>query len=564
MIILKKLRYQNFMSVGNNFIEFNLNEFKTTLLVGKNGSGKSGILEALCFVLYGKPFRNINKPQLINSITGKNLLIELEFSSDNNEYLIRRGIKPAIFEIFKNGELIDQRAESKDYQKLIDQTIMKISYKAFCQRVILGSANFVPFMQLTAAARREFIEDLLDIQIFSTMNTLLKDKIQDNKNQLTKIDYQIESTNKLIEINKKHKNQLKSQSKKTIDDNNKQIEELLLKNKQYNESNQLSSIMISDLNAEYSKVRDLELKMSKVTKASTKLQHTMDEYTNEIDFYSSSSQCSQCNQEIAEDFKTKKVLELNSSLEETKTAYQKLELLYSKMLNSLNQFEKLNQKIKQLNDQLIENNNAVAINNKIVANLQNHNKQVEKIEIIDETTHIEQLKLLEGEKRKLLEERELNSVASMLLKDDGIKTKILKQYMPIINNSINRYLDQMGFFCKFEIDENFNESIKSRYRDEFSYASFSEGEKTRIDLALLFTWREIAKCRNSASINLLILDEIMDSSLDASGTDEFVNIIKQLSDQNNIFVISHKIDNTLDKFDRVIQFQKHQNFTQLI
>jgi len=563
MIIFKKLRYQNFMSVGNYVLEFTLDQVKTTLLIGVNGSGKSTISEALCFALYGKPFRNINKPQLVNSITGKNLLVELEFVADEHEYLIRRGIKPAVFEIYRNGQLVDQRAESKDYQKLIDQSIMKISYKAFCQRVILGSANFVPFMQLSAAARREFIEDLLDIQIFSTMNSLLKDKIQNNKSQLAINEQAIQTLNKIIAINQSHNKQLKDQSEQTIHTNNLQIQQYLEMNSKCAETIEQTIQEISSLEAEYKKIVLLEDKMSKVNGAIGKLQFKHEQYNKEMNFYSDSSQCSKCYQEIPEDFKARKVSEIQHSLRDSLDIYQKLKAVHEKLNESFSRFELLNVKIKQLHSIVNENNNTIAVNNRLIINLQKHNKQIEGYEVKDESEYTEQSTELELQRKALLEERELNAIASLLLKDDGIKTKIIRQYIPVINKSINRYLDQMGFFCKFEIDENFNECIKSRHRDEFSYSSFSEGEKTRIDLALLFTWREIAKCRNSASINLLILDEIMDSSLDTSGTDEFVNIMKHLTEHNNVFVISHR-EFVNDKFDRTIQFQKQQNFTKLV
>lgn len=563
MITLHKIRYQNFLASGNQPIEIKLDSAKTTLIVGTNGVGKSTISEALCFALYGKPFRNINKPQLVNSITGKNLLVELEFTADKKSYLIRRGLKPTVFEIFCEGKLIDQSAENKDYQKMIDTSIMKINYKAFCQRVILGSANFVPFMQLAAAARRNFIEDLLDIQIFTTMNQLLKEKVNANKAQLVEVDNQITICNKLLAVNRSHREQLKQQSDQTVDNNNKQIEQYTATIAELQHQNQQLTEKIDKLQQQYSAVVEVQQKVSKVNTAINKLQIDNQKHDNEMQFYSNSSFCSTCEQPIDQQFKHNRIIQLQDKLQSNKITFDKLQQMQDKLSIAIDKFEQLQSKISSLQQQQQQNNNTIMVNNKLICNLQRHNQQVQQYQEVDDTEYLTQLEQLQQQKKMLLEQRELNNIASVLLKDDGIKTQVIKQYIPVINNSINRYLDQMGFFCKFEIDSNFDEKIKSRYRDEFSYSSFSEGEKTRIDLALLFTWREIAKVRNSSSINLLILDEIMDSSLDSSGTDEFVNIISKFSDNNNVIVISHKTENIIDKFERTIQFHKVQNFSQI-
>lgn len=563
MITLHKIRYQNFLASGNQPIEIQLDGAKTTLIVGTNGVGKSTISEALCFALYGKPFRNINKPQLVNSITGKNLLVELEFTADKKSYLIRRGLKPTVFEIFCDGKLIDQSAENKDYQKMIDTSIMKINYKAFCQRVILGSANFVPFMQLAAAARRNFIEDLLDIQIFTTMNQLLKEKVNANKAQLVEVDNQITICNKLLAVNRSHREQLKQQSDQTVENNNKQIDQYTATITELQQQNQQLTEKIDKLQQQYSAVVEVEQKAGKVNTAISKLQIDNQKHDKEMEFYSNSSFCSTCEQPIDQQFKNTRIAQLKDKLQSNKITFDKLQRMQQKLSVAFNKFEQLQSKITALQQQQQQNNNTIMVNNKLICNLQRHNQQVQQYQEVDDTEYLTQLEQLQQQKKMLLEQRELNNIASVLLKDDGIKTQVIKQYIPVINNSINRYLDQMGFFCKFEIDSNFDEKIKSRYRDEFSYSSFSEGEKTRIDLALLFTWREIAKVRNSSSINLLILDEIMDSSLDSSGTDEFVNIISKFSDNNNVIVISHKTENIIDKFERTIQFHKVQNFSQI-
>lgn len=564
MIILKKIRYKNFLSTGNIFTEIELNSNKTTLLYGKNGEGKSTVVDAICFALFGKPFRNINKSQIINSITNKNLLTEIEFTSGNDEYMIRRGMKPNTFEIHKNGKFLNQSAETKDFQEILEKTILKINYKSFCQRVILGSANFTPFMQLPTAARRNFIEDLLDIQIFTTMNTILKDKISKNKNQLSETEKSLEIAEKVIEVNNKHKEQLKQQNQETIINNNKQIEEYTNSNVKIQKENDKLNLKLNKLQEQYSLINNTNDKQNKINNTINKLNDQIEQYSSEMDFYKKSTICSTCEQTINTNFKETKLSELNNSIQENKDKINKLNEVLSETKKKLEKFKVLNEKIHELNTIIQSNNNSITVNNRTIKSLLDQNNKLSLTpEIVNDQHYHDQILELSEKKKILLEQRELNNVALMMLKDDGIKTQIIKQYIPVINKSINQYLDKMEFFCKFEIDENFNEKIKSRHRDEFSYSSFSEGEKTRIDLALLFTWREIAKIRNSSSINLLILDEVMDGSLDSSGTDEFLNIISRFTKENNVFIISHKTDQIMDKFDRTIKFEKIKNFSRI-
>jgi len=563
MIILHKIRYQNFLSTGNLFTEIELDITRNTLIVGTNGAGKSTMMDALCFVLYGKPFRNINKPQLINSITGKNLLVELEFSVDQQHYLIRRGIKPSVFEIYKNGQFIEQSAESKDFQLVIDKTIMKINYKAFCQRVILGSANFTPFMQLTAAARRNFIEDLLDIQIFTTMNNILKETASQNKNSIVEIDNQINVCKQVIEANQVNRKKMQQQAERSMEQFNAQIQSHQHSNKQLNENNEQLEQQINSLRTQIQPINDLKQKIKKATTAIAKLQTEKQQQINEIEFYSNSSNCSTCHQPIDTEFKISRIDLLQNKIDQTDCNYAKIQTLYDQLQQKLQAFEQTTQQINQFRNQQQANNATIIANNKVISSLQRQMQQTSSAQIIDDTEYKVRIEQLEQQRKILIDQRELNNIALLLLRDDGIKTQIVKQYIPLINNLINYYLDVMGFFCKFEIDENFEESIKSRHRDDFSYSSFSEGEKTRIDLALLFTWREIAKIRNYSSINLLILDEVMDGSLDSFGTDEFLSIISRFTKENNVFIISHKTDQIMDKFDRTIKFEKIKNFSQI-
>ena len=566
MIIFKTITWKNFLSTGNSANTVKLNENSSTLIVGKNGEGKSTILDALCFVLFNKPFRDINRPQLVNSINQKNCLVEIEFDIGPTQYKIVRGIKPAVFEIWQNGEMINQDAAAKDYQKVLEQQILKLNYKTFTQVVILGSASFVPFMQLPTGQRREVIEDILDIKIFSTMNQILKEKMIGTKEQLQSIETEIRI---LAEQAKAQQTVLKAlqnsqlQNIQAIEAKIKTRDEELVKRKE----------KVEGLHQEWSKVHeqmpdesDLKVKMDAVHAAMAKLTATVDKIDNELDFFDKNDVCPSCAQGIDHHHKENIVVSLLGdketqldNMKTVKSAQDKLVETYTFMNECLG-------KIKDININLSTENSAIRMIEDEIETLTKELMQAgastdiepEKAKLQDIAHHA---LMKNSAKIELQEEQKLQDIAAMLLRDTGIKTSIIKEYLPAMNKLINVYLTAMDFFVKFELDESFNETIKSRFRDEFTYASFSEGEKMRIDLAILFTWRQIAKMKNSVNTNLLILDEIFDSSLDVAGTDYFLTVMDQLGENTNVFVISHKGDILMDKFKNTIRFEKHNDFS---
>lgn len=569
MIEFKTLRWMNLLSTGNAFTEVSLNAHKSTLIVGQNGAGKSTILDALSFVLYGKPFRKINKPQLINTINGKNCVVEVEFDVGKKKYKVVRGIKPNIFEIYHNGEMINQSADVKDYQEMLEKTILKLNHKSFNQIVILGSASFVPFMQLPAAHRREIIEDLLDIQIFSVMNSLLKDKVTTNRSSITDNKYKLEMVIDKLDIHKKHLEAQKVDNTQLIAEKQAKIAKL---------TNDVAKIKknVEAYNKEIEELRTKLVNKDKLSAKQTKLQtlqrqigERVKKTTKEIDFFTDHDTCPTCNQDISQEFKDNMIGERTKQQTQLVDGLNKLQEELGIVVESMQEFAEINDSIVELNKNVAVSNNNAKFSNEAIQEL-----QIEVTALQEKTMNIEnnssEIKtLLEDQKDlglakiELEEQKSVYDVASVLLKDSGIKTKIIKQYIPVINKLINKYLASMDFFVNFELDENFEEKIKSRFRDEFSYASFSEGEKARLDLALLFTWRSIAKLRNSASTNLLILDEVFDGSLDNTGNDELLGILQALTQGNNVFVISHKTDAYLDKFDKVLKFEKHKNFSRI-
>ena len=567
MIKFKTIRWKNFLSTGAQFTEVGLDKSTTTLVVGENGAGKSTILDALCFVLFNKPFRSINKPQLLNTINAKNLLVELEFNIGPKEYKIVRGIKPGIFEIHVQNVLLNQDAAAKDYQKYLEDTILKLNYKSFTQIVILGSASFTPFMQLPLGHRREIIEDILDIQIFTVMNSVLKNKQTEIKNSILDIDSKVEFGKSKVKLQQDYIKNLEDDIQKRAKDTTVLIET----------ANTAITGFTTEINTLKSQVDGLKLtildddetkkKEKQILKVLDKLKEKSKKVNSDITFYLNHDDCPTCNQNLSEDFKDKTITEHKHKSSEVADAIHDLENQIKDVDLRLEQIDIVKTKIAELNESIIN------FSSSLIAE-QNYIKKLAK-EIQDgatNTTNIDEEKtklkalakdviLLSEEKGKQTEEKHYFEIAGILLKDTGIKTKIIRQYLPIINKLVNKYLVAMDFFCHFELDETFNETIKSRHRDEFSYASFSEGEKQRIDLALLFTWRTIAKMKNCASTNLLLLDEVFDSSLDANGTDYVMNLINTLGDETNVFVISHKGDLLFDKFRSVIKFEKHQNFS---
>ena len=559
----------NFLSTGNVWTEVDLNRTKSTLIVGDNGAGKSTILDALCFGLYGKPFRKINKGQLMNSINRKKLCVELEFQIASSQYRIIRGIKPNVFEVYQNGTMLNQDASVRDYQEALEKQVLKLNHKSFCQVVVLGSATFTPFMQLPAIHRREVIEDLLDIQIFSTMNALLKEKQQGNKDDLTHAEYQYDLTEEKIKLQNKHTDDLVANAQKAIEGKKTSITQTEISINELKSNIENRSVTIQELNNSISDRQTTEKKISKINNLESQLEDKIRKIKKEIQFFTEYDNCPTCSQEIDHNFKCETVDKRNNQLTETQNALEQLSDEYERVNTRLNDILSVVSRITELNTQDSSDNATMTV---LSSNIENLREEIKTLQSQQNTLQVdnEQLKELEEElktlgqnRETLVEDKEVLNVASTLLKDGGIKTRIIKQYIPVINKLINKYLAAMDFFVSFELDENFNETIRSRFRDDFSYASFSEGEKMRIDLSLLFAWRAIAKIKNSVSTNLLILDEVFDSSLDGGGTDEFLKILHNLTSDVNVFIISHKGDQLYDKFHSVIKFEKHKNFSRM-
>lgn len=569
MINFKSLKWQNFLSTGNQFTTILLDKSKSTLIVGENGSGKSTILDALSFALYGKSFRNINKAQLINTITNKNCLVECEFSIGSKNYLIRRGQKPELFEVYLNGSLLNQNANVREYQEGLEKTILKMNQKSFGQIVVLGSTNFIPFMQLPPHIRREVIEDILDIQIFSIMNTLLKEKVSENKNDIIDSDHQINLLENKIAMVEKNIAALRTNNEELIKGKQDIVDTTVTKIEVSNKIIKEVSDSIANLRATISDEERVENKSKKILDLEGKLETKIRSLKKEIAFFQENDNCPTCKQGIEHDFKQDKIKSRTVQLNEVDDGLNKLEEDYNSLQLRISDISLVNVQITASNSNITENNNKISSWNETIRslnseidNLRNNTKAIDENESEIEgfiTDLGNKIKI----KKQLLNHKQILDVSSVLLKDGGIKAKIIRQYIPIINKLVNKYLAAMDFFVQFELDDKFKEKIKSRFRDIFSYDSFSEGEKMRIDLSLLFTWRSIAKLRNSASTNLLIMDEVFDSSLDTNGTDEFLKILEGLTQDTNTFIISHKGSNLYDKFHSVIKFEKHKNFSRI-
>jgi DNA repair exonuclease SbcCD ATPase subunit len=570
LIIFKSITWQNFLSTGNSPNTVLLDRSTTTLIIGKNGEGKSTILDALCFALFGKPFRNINKGQLINSINGKGCLVTIEFSISGKEYRVVRGIKPNVFQIYVNDELMNQDAAARDYQKVLEQQIIRLNYKTFTQVVILGSASFVPFMQLTSYQRREVIEDILDIRIFSTMNQLLKEKANETKASITRIENEVSVAKLAVEGQTTLINTLKTAKSEAI-------ESLLSKVENNNSEIQRSESSVATTLAKITTLQSRVAKKGKVDNDieeakgwKTKLLSKVEQWNHEAQFFNENSICPSCTQGIPHEHKENVLHELNAKIESENQRLIELEDIHNKLNADLSLMNNILSEITDLNISVSTYNANITMlnrmNKELATEIENHKADTHNVD--EEKRKLKELaqNALEKIKTKtqLLETRNLEDVASSLLKDTGIKTAIIREYLPIMNKLINKYLNAMDTYIHFELDESFNESIKSRHRDDFTYASFSEGEKMRIDLAILFTWRQIAKMKNSVNTNLLLLDEIFDSSLDTAGTDYFLNLMDQFGDKTNIFVISHKGDQLFDKFRSVIKFEKRNDFSVIV
>jgi DNA repair exonuclease SbcCD ATPase subunit len=569
MILFRNVRWKNLLSTGNFFTEIKLDSNTNTLIVGENGSGKSTMLDALCFGLFGKPFRNINKPQLLNSINQKDCIVEVEFNTSNKSYKIVRGIKPNKFEIYQNGDLINQDAAARDYQEFLEKFILKLNYKSFTQIVTLGSASFTPFMQLSAADRRAIIEDLLDIQIFSTMNTLVKERLSTNKESLFDKKHQIELTQQKYDMQKKHIDELKQNNENKVKEYDTEIQ---LHNDTV--SSLLSNVetltcQTEELQLVVASKIDTEVKVKKITKLESQIESNLSKFQKDISFFQSHDDCPTCRQAIANSFKEEELKSLSDKVTECEHGLSELE---KKLLAEQNKLNEITEKQKLINQKQVEiatANTTINETNKLIARLRKLIDELKNSKVVTdlEEQRLKELKdslsILQSNLKQLIEEKSYYDVASTLLKDTGIKTKIVKQYLPIINKLVNKYLASLDFFVNFNLDESFKETIKSRHRDDFSYNNFSEGEKQRIDMALMLTWRAVAKLKNSSNTNLLILDETFDSSLDANGTEELMKILHMLEGVN-LFVISHKGDILQDKFANVIRFTKEKNFSRIV
>jgi len=568
MIKFEKVRWKNFLSTGNQFTEIDLNRNETTLIIGENGAGKSTVLDALCFALFGKPFRTISKSQLVNTVNAMETVVEIEFSIASRNYKVVRSIKPNKFEIWQNDIMINQEANSRDYQKILEQQILKLNYRSFTQVVILGSSTFVPFMQLKAKFRREVVEDLLDIKIFSTMNLLLKQRLKDLVTELQEVEYNHKLCNEKISMQSTHIENIKNNA------------DLIIKEKQSNyESNsiELDKKVNNKKSLEqkqkelFSSVEDqinIESKDVKLKDLRSTLTEKQKEKDRMIKFLSENEDCPACEQHIDKEFKSQMISAKETEKKEIVDGLTKMEEELNKTQSRLNEISKITNEIQDNSIQIASLNTSIQELEKYQVKLSEEISELEKSTI--DNSDEEQLKKLQEEfegieknRKDLKEEKVYKEASKAMLQDTGIKTKIIKQYLPIMNQLINKYLASMEFYVNFSLDENFDETIKSRFRDNFNYASFSEGEKMRIDLALLFTWRAIAKMKNSTNTNLLILDEIFDSSLDSAGTDEFLKILNTLEGEN-VFVISHKQDVLVDKFKHTLKFEKNKNFSKMV
>ena len=571
MIAFEKIRWKNFLSTGNLFTEVDLLRHNTTLITGENGAGKTTLLDALTFVLFGKPYRNINIPQLVNSINEKECLVEVEFSVGGNEFLVRRGISPRVFEIHKNGKLVDVCANSKDYQKMLEEQILKLNLKSFCQVVILGSTNYVPFMRLSAADRRAIVESILDISVFSTMNLLLKERQAGVKERLREVENGLTLIREKIDLQRKFIQSVKQQSKNLIDEKESAVEDALREERLLQEQIEALQVEMNALLDSVGNSREGHQKsVSRLQNLKSQIGNNIRTLQVEIGFYEKNDTCPTCQQTISEDHKCSEMNTKQSKLEEMERGLADIQ---SKMSEVEQAIAAVDDVLGAVKDRQARINTLMSSKSATDKHIRQLRKEIERISTdrTNEEEETEKLEKMQGMEREIAKNRndmiETNAVyttASGLLKDTGIKKKIVSHYLPIINKTINAYLTRMNFFVSFELDENFTEKIKSRHRDEFTYDSFSEGEKRRIDLALLFAWRAIAQQKNSVNCNLLILDEILDGSLDDTATDAFLDILKTLNSAVRVFVISHKNPEVLgDKFKNRIVFKKKNNFSML-
>ena len=569
MITFQKIRYKNFLSSGNQFTEIDFQQHHTNLIIGTNGAGKSTMLDALTFVLFNKPFRKINKPQLANATNERDCLVEIEFSVNSRDYLVRRGIKPNIFDIEVNGNPLHKEADDRANQRILEESILKVNYKSFTQIVILGSSTFVPFMQLTTTNRREVIEDLLDIRIFSAMNNLIKDSIRTRKEQIKSLDIKKDNFKDKMEMQQEFISELESRGNANIKSNNDKIDKLDGEVEVYMRDNAVIEEDIHKFTKEQEEVIGAREKLSKLNNLKGKISQKVATITKEHKFFTENTVCPTCTQDIKEEFRVNRISDVQNKAKELKKGYEDLEETIKFEQERERQFNSLSKEITKLTHGISQNNTRISLNQRqirdleheiqtITNNLQNRNTENEKLEQFKDNLQ-KTIEYLSDKKQEIVH----YDFAYSLLRDDGVKTKIIKKYLPFINQQVNRYLQMMDFYINFKLDEEFGETIESPIHENFSYSSFSEGEKMRVDLALLFTWREVARLKNSVNTNLLIMDEVFDSSLDGFGTEEFLKIIRYVIKDANIFVISHKSD-LHDKFQSVIRFEKVKGFSRMV
>ncbi len=569
MILFKKIRWKNFLSTGNQLTEIDFEKNNTNLIIGTNGAGKSTVLDALTFVLFNKPFRKINKPQLVNTTNERECLVELEFTVNSRDYLVRRGIKPNVFDIEVNGTSLHKQADDRANQRVLEQSILKLNYKSFTQIVILGSSTFVPFMQLTTTNRREVIEDLLDIRIFSAMGNLIKDKIREKKEQIKSLDLKKQTIRDKMKMQQNFIEELENRGNANIDSNNVKIDKLDEEVSHYIKQNSILEENIHGYTKEQESVTGAAKKLSKLNTLRGKISQKVSTITKEHKFFSENTVCPTCQQDIEEEFRLNRISDAQNTAKELKQGFDELESTIEFEQERERQFNTFSKEITKLTHGISQNNTRISLNQRqirdleheiqiITSNLQNKNTEHEKLEEFRENLQ-KTIEYLSDRKQEVVH----HDFAYSLLRDDGVKTKIIKKYLPFINQQVNRYLQMMDFYINFKLDGEFSETVESPIHEDFSYSSFSEGEKMRIDLALLFTWREVARVKNSVNTNLLIMDEVFDSSLDGFGTDEFLKIIRYVIKDANIFVISHKSE-LHDKFENVIKFDKVKGFSRIV
>jgi len=569
MITFQKIRWKNFLSTGDQFSEIDFQQNATNLIVGTNGTGKSTVLDALTFSLFNKPFRKINKSQLVNATNEKDTQVEVEFDINGRQYLVRRCMKPNLFEIEVDGQKMHKQADDRATQKILEENILKVNYKSFTQIVILGSSAFVPFMQLSGSNRREVIEDLLDIRIFSAMNLIIREKIRKQKDDIKVLDLSRENVKDKLDMQKKFIEELENRGKANIQGKQDKITTLLDEQDGYVSTNEGLELEVTGLIEDQEKVTGASKKLRKLNKFKGQLSQKVATITKEHKFFSENVTCPTCTQNIEESFRLNRINDAQTKAKELQTGYQELEKAIKNEEQREHLFTKLSKEITKLNNDISQNNTRISGHNRQIRDLEseiqkltdqlaNRNTEHEKLEEFNDNLQ-SIFKELADKKTEIT----YHDFAYSLLKDDGVKTKIIKKYLPFINQQVNRYLQKMDFYINFKLNEEFSETIESPIHENFSYSSFSEGEKMRIDLALLFTWREVARVKNSVNTNLLIMDEVFDSSLDGMGTEEFLKIIRFVIKDANVFVISHKVD-LHDKFNSVIRFEKVKGFSRVV